>query len=955
MPNPTPDPLAPLVEVWLRSAEPAAALEQLCREHPDLADDLRAHIDTIARPTATLEVANEQAGRDTAAMPQEIGPYRLRDILGEGGMGTVYLAEQKHPVQRRVALKLIKLGMDSKAIIQRFQQERQALALMDHEGIAKVFDCGTSERGQPYFVMELVKGVPIDEFCEQQRLSLQDRLELIQQVCSAVQHAHQKGVVHRDLKPGNVLVTSDAGRYQVKIIDFGLAKAIGSKLIQESLVSELGVVIGTPEYMAPEQANPSNLDIDTRVDIYSIGVMLYEVLVGELPFSGDDLRQAGPVEMQRILREVDPPKPSTQLTTMGPASSGIAHRRRVSVSTLKKALKTDLDWVVLKALEKDRNRRYGSATALAEDLQRYLDHEPLQAGPPSAMNRLQKLLRRHRGTVTAAALVLVTLVGGGIGTFAQWRRAEQRAAELEVVAQFQQDQFRGVNPHLMGLRWRDALRELLEEQCKARGLGDGEVQTALAAHDERMRGVDFTGLALRSLDENFFVPGLKVLDTKFEDQPLLQARLRQTVAAVLHDLGRLQLATKPQQQATEARRQLLGDEDRDTLVSTNQLAQLLESQGQLTEAELLYRRSLEISRRVLGDEDRDTLALMRLLGGLLDAQSKPSEAEPILRQSLEVSRRVLGDDDQGTLVSLSRLAGCLLHADKLVEAEALYREGLEIRRRVNGEDHRETITSMMNLSQVLQYDRGKWKEAESLMRQSLEASRRVLGDDHVETLSCINNWALFLTQQGKLAEAEPLYRELVQRCGHVLGGDHQYTLVSINNLGQLLRAQRKFSEAERLLRKSLSERRRRLGDTHEDTLTSINNLGLLLEEQGKLDDAEKLYREALEGRRSKWTEDHRLTLQSIGNLGNFLQDQGKLAEAEPLLRRHQEISRRFLGDQDHDTLAAVKQLVKCLNGLGRLDDARAVLNDFLTTTKLSADHEHVTAVKLMLEDLDKKK
>jgi len=430
MTTPTPDPLAPLVEVWLRSAEPAAALAQLCREHPDLADDLRAHVDTIARPTVTREVANEQAaGGDSAAMPQEIGPYRLLSILGEGGMGTVYLAEQRQPVQRRVALKLIKLGMDSKAIVQRFEQERQTLALMDHEGIAKVFDCGANERGQPYFVMELVKGVPLDSYCEQNRLSLHDRLHLMQQVCAAVQHAHQKGVVHRDLKPGNVLVSDLDGRLQIKIIDFGLAKAMGQKLIQESLYTELGVVIGTPEYMAPEQADPSNLDIDTRADVYSLGVMLYELLVGELPFSGQELREAGLIGMQRLLREVEPPKPSTKLTSAGDRSTTQAQNLRVSAIALRRVLKNDLDWVVVKALEKDRNRRYGSANALAEDLQRFLDHEPLVAGPPSAAYRLQKLLRRHRGAVTAAALVMVTLVGGGLGTFVQWQRAKRLADE----------------------------------------------------------------------------------------------------------------------------------------------------------------------------------------------------------------------------------------------------------------------------------------------------------------------------------------------------------------------------------------------------------------------------------------------------------------------------------------------------------------------------------------------
>jgi tRNA A-37 threonylcarbamoyl transferase component Bud32 len=356
--------------------------------------------------------------------PKQIGPYRILEVLGEGGMGTVYLAEQREPVRRRVALKLIKLGMDTKAVVTRFEQERQALALMNHEGIAKVFDCGTTERGQPFFVMELVKGIPLDEFCDQNRLSLQDRLALIRQVCAAVQHAHQKGVVHRDLKPGNVLVSSEPGQLQVKIIDFGLAKAMGQKLVEATLFTEAGQIVGTPEYMAPEQADPSNEDIDTRADIYSLGVVLYLVLVGELPFPSDELRKAGMLEVQRVLREVDPPKPSTRLTTIGDAATELAKTRRVSVGALKKALKTDLDWVVLKALEKDRNRRYDTANALAADLQRYLDHEPVLAGPPSAGYRMKKLMRRYRGQfVTGGLVVLASLTFGSVA-FVQWLRAE---------------------------------------------------------------------------------------------------------------------------------------------------------------------------------------------------------------------------------------------------------------------------------------------------------------------------------------------------------------------------------------------------------------------------------------------------------------------------------------------------------------------------------------------------
>ncbi len=375
----------------------------------------------------------------SSPVPKQIGPYRILDQLGKGGMGEVYVAEQSEPVKRRVALKLIRLGMDSREMVARFQQERQALALMAHDGIAKVYDVGTTERGQPYFVMELVKGVPLHEYCDTHRLDLKQRLALMQQLCAAVTHAHQKGVVHRDLHPGNVLVADEGGVPHAKVIDFGLAKAMGQKLTDATLFTEVGVMVGTPEYMAPEQADPTNADIDTRVDVYALGVMLYQLLVGELPFGRERLRRGGLEGIQRVLREEEPARPSHKLSSLGPATTTVCAARRTSTAALQRALRTDLDWVVLKALEKDRNRRYDSPAALAADLQRYLDHEPLQAGPPSAWYRLRKLVRRYRGQFAAAALVVGASVAfGGVAMVQKLRADEATAAEAKARGEAQQ-------------------------------------------------------------------------------------------------------------------------------------------------------------------------------------------------------------------------------------------------------------------------------------------------------------------------------------------------------------------------------------------------------------------------------------------------------------------------------------------------------------------------------------
>ncbi len=360
------------------------------------------------------------------------GRYTLVEVIGEGGMGSVYRAEQTEPVKRLVALKLIKSGTDSKAVLARFDAERQALALMDHPNIARVYDGGTTEAGQPFFVMELVQGVPLTEFCDQKRLPVRARLELFVQVCQAVQHAHQKGIIHRDLKPSNVLVAEVDGRPTPKVIDFGVAKATEVRLTDLSY-ADTGAIVGTPAYMSPEQADPSTMDIDTRTDVYALGVMLYELLVGSPPIDARQFKQGALLEMLRMVREVDPPRPSTKLSAADNLPN-IAANRDIEPAKLARSLRGELDWVVMKALEKDRTRRYDTANAFALDLQRYLADEVVEARPPSAGYRLKKFVRRRKGQVIAVSLVLFALVGGIVGTtlgLFEARRQEDEARKQE--------------------------------------------------------------------------------------------------------------------------------------------------------------------------------------------------------------------------------------------------------------------------------------------------------------------------------------------------------------------------------------------------------------------------------------------------------------------------------------------------------------------------------------------
>src|SRR5215471_4583359 len=424
--------------IQIRSPQDRAAfLEQECQGNAQLLDEARKLVqdhfragDFLESPAARIDPTIHQQPAERPGT--QIGPYKLLQQIGEGGMGVVYMAQQERPVQRTVALKIIKPGMDSNQVVARFEAERQALAIMDHPNIAKVLDAGTTDSGHPYFVMELVRGIPITQYADEHRLTPRQRLELFIPVCQAVQHAHQKGIIHRDLKPTNVLVAHYDDRPVPKVIDFGVAKAIGQHLTEKTMFTQLGQVVGTIEYMSPEQAKLNQLDIDTRTDIYSLGVLLYDLLTGETPFDRQRLRSAAFDEMLRIIREEEPPNPSTRLSSSQSLPS-IAADRQLEPKKLTTLVAGDLDWIVMKSLEKDRSRRYETATGFAADLWRYLCDQPVEACPPSAAYRVRKFVRRNRLPVSAAALVLVALVGGIVGT--TWQALRAKWAEADAVKQ----------------------------------------------------------------------------------------------------------------------------------------------------------------------------------------------------------------------------------------------------------------------------------------------------------------------------------------------------------------------------------------------------------------------------------------------------------------------------------------------------------------------------------------
>jgi len=684
-----------------------------------------------------------------------VGPYKLLRRLGEGGMGQVWLAEQTAPVQRQVALKLIRVGRYDDDLLQRFRSERQSLAMMDHPAIAKVFDAGATPDGQPYFVMEYVTGVSITKYCDDKCLTIRQRLELFFQVCEGVQHAHQKAIIHRDLKPANILVKEVDGKPIPRIIDFGLAKAVGPQISEETMMTRAGDWVGTPGYMSPEQADGS-VDIDTRTDVYSLGVILYVLLTGDQPFDMSQWKNQPFYESMRQLREIDPLKPSTKIRKQDPVTlARRAHKRQNEPRMLVRQVSGDLDCIVLKTLEKDRNRRYATPLELAADVDRYLRNAPVSAHPAGIAYRARKYVRRHRVSVSVAAAGLVLLIGFAVSQAIELRKIRQQRDRADRITQFMTGIFKVPNP------------------SEARG----NTVTAREILDR----------ASQQIGDNL------------NKDPQLQAQLMETMAQTYTGLGLYGRSQDLTEHALAIQSSLFGERNRETLASESYLAQILRAQGHLPEAEKLLQNTIEAQRQVLGPKDPDTLASMDRLGYVYANEARHADAENVFRQTLSAERKILGPDDPQTLGTLNELAETLTPQGRYAEADQTYGELIAAQKRTLGPDHPATLLSMSHAAENLE-EEGRLPEAEKLYSDVIAAQGRVLGPEHPQTLRAMTMLGLTLAKEGHYSEADKIQNQVIEIKTRVLGPTHNSTLQSIEMEALGLSREGRYADSEKMFR-----------------------------------------------------------------------------------------------------------------------------------------------------------
>ncbi len=802
-------------------------------------------LDRSARPRGGPESA---AGPDAVARPGPrvgaviAGRYKLIEEIDVGGMGAVWKAEQTEPVRRFVALKLIKPGMDTRTVLARFDAERQALALMEHPNIARVLDGGTTDDGRPFFVMEFVKGVPFTRYCDDARLSVAERLALFVPVCQAVQHAHTKGVIHRDLKPSNILVCLYDGSPVPKVIDFGLAKAIRQPLTERTLHTAHGVVLGTPLYMSPEQAEINNIDVDARADVYALGVILYELLTGTTPLERGRFHEAALHEMLRVIKEEDPPRPSARLSGNDSLPS-LAALRKLEPLRLTKLVRGELDWIVMKCLEKDRSRRYDTPSGLARDVERYLSDESVEACPPSAGYRLRKFLRRNRGPMLAASVIFLLLVAGIVGTTWGLIRAD-RAWKAEA--------------------------ERAEGERKAKDQAEKRLVQV-------EKGIEILGAVFNDLNPRDEAKGGKPLRTILGDRlaqaadqiegaavgdPLSVSTLQQRLGVSLLHLGLPQRAIPVLEKARATRTAGLGAGHEVTLETSGILAEAYRADGKPAKALPLLEENMKLSMASLGPDAPGTIYCMNNLAGYYVQMGRPAPAIPILEEVVRLQKAKLGEGDPVPLIAMNNLANAYREDGQLDRALPLLEEVLRLRKSLLPPGHISILGSMNNLAEGYRAE-GRPDLTLPLLEETVKLIKDAVGPVHPNTLTSMSNLGRAYLAVGQPDRAVPLLEETLKLMKANLSPDHPNAILCMSNLAMAYVDVGRPGQALPLFEEVLKARRAKLADDQRSILLSMRDLAWGYQAVGKLDQALPLFEEVLTSQRASLDPDHPIILTSL--------------------------------------------------------------------------------------------
>ncbi len=875
----------------LPAEQQAAALDEHCTDDPSMKNDILALLAMDAKekgllesPTLTENIQRQLtealATQTETPTPKTIGNYRIVRKLGDGGMGTVFEAQQDHP-RRTVALKIIRFGLASEKMLKRFEHEAHVLGLLQHPGIAQIYEAGTADTGsgpQPYFAMELVPGEPLSSYAKQRDLGIRQCLELVSKLCDAIQHAHTKGVVHRDLKPGNILVTEDG---QPKILDFGVARATDSDIRTTTLQTDIGQLIGTIPYMSPEQAGGSPDEIDTRSDVYSLGVLLYELLTNRLPY---ELKEKMIHEAVRVIREEEP----TRLSSVNPQLRG------------------DIETIVAKALEKDKDRRYQTAGELAADIRRYLNDEPIVARQASAMYQFRKFTKRNKALVGGAAATLVLLIGGISGT--SWGLTREIAAQEEESRQREIAELEANNAHV--------------EALKARVVTEFFLSLFTSADPEISRGQELTVIDV--------LRNAKVLIRyELDHEPEIEAKVRYTLGRTYLTLREFDAAETELLSALAIQRQYLGESHRDTLSCKNSLVSLYTQTGHLNEAERIGRESLNAALATFGDADQHTATAHNNLAIVYIGRQNHDEAERLLRDAIRIRRELFGDADSSTLGSIVSLATLLDDSGRLSEAHDLYHEAYERCLRELGESHPTTLTAMSNLGLFL-LEKREIVSAEPLLRRNYVLTKEVYGEQNFETIGAANDLAGLLMAMDRFGEAETIFRENLAAEKVVLGETHPLVPMTMNNLGGALREQKKYLDAEQVFRVAAESSTAAFGERSIESLISRANLASALHKQNKFSEAEAIFRDIVGTARETLPEGHWITHAFGMDLGASLLALGSYAEAEQVLLESCDRLFDILGLKHRRSQRCMKALIDLYEAWGKPEKAaeyRALLEE----------------------------